>query len=944
MRPQPTPVMSSFTSFCRLARLASAGVVAFATSVLFAGTATVSVDFTTVVRPVDPLTFSAIESGYGSTKLPNDTDQQTEIAVLDIAMLRVNLGYQTPGNPNSTIVSKVAGGDQSITGTQWVNAIKATGAIPQIRVQMDAALPQSTWVTDAANMVTYFNLTTNNRVDRWVIGNEPSDNGHTVESYAQGYVAMAAAMKAVDPTIKIGGPASAQYNASTSGFLKASLTRIQQLGGTPDFAIFHSYGSGNANNATLLAETVQKYETNPADFRQFLINTWGSTVGGAMPIEIGEWNLKTSSDARQLQHYATVWTALALGRMVSSGVISRFYADKNGLTMGFLVDTANPTYGGSSYTGQPNDPMPAYHGMGMFTGEGLFAGFGTDLVSTNTTSTTGLVYAVASDGPKNIVAINSSPTDTTTTTFDLDGVTNGSVAVWQKNSGNQSPVSLGTANVSGGSFNYTLNPYTVTTFLVTPTNPPPPVPTGLAATPGNAQVALTWNASSGATSYNVKRSTTSGGSYTTVGTPSTNSFTNTSLTNGTTYYYVVSAVNGNGESANSTQVSATPTGGGGGGTTVIEGESLTVAASSGDTWRTSSDTNGSGGAIAFFDATAANDYVTLNVSIPAAATYNVKVRYKSGNNRGIFQLASAPGVGGTYTNIGTAKDEYNASQLYNQIADCGNHTFAAGAQVLRFTVTGKNAASSGYGLAIDSIELTDQGGGGGTVAAPSFSPAAGTYSSAQSVTITTATSGATIRYTVDGSTPTSTTGTVYSSPVSISATTTLKAIAYKSGMTNSSVTTGTYTINATPITIENGSLAAGNSSNPPSNPWRTVTDGNASGGSLAFFDAVAVGNYVTRITPSVPAGTYQVSVIYKSGDTRGTYQLATAATLGGTYTNVGSPQDQYAASQVYQVEQVVGNVTFSTTGTKAIRFTVTGKNAASSGYGLAIDAVKLTPQ
>lgn len=87
---------------------------------------------------------------------------------------------------------------------------------------------------------------------------------------------------------------------------------------------------------------------------------------------------------------------------------------------------------------------------------------------------------------------------------------------------------------------------------------PPPVPTGLSVTPGNAQVQLSWNAAAGATSYNVKRSTTSGGPYTTVTSVAGTSFTNTGLTNGTTYFYVVSAVNANGESANSTQVSATP--------------------------------------------------------------------------------------------------------------------------------------------------------------------------------------------------------------------------------------------------------------------------------------------------------------------------------------------------------------------------------------------------
>jgi cellulose 1,4-beta-cellobiosidase len=94
---------------------------------------------------------------------------------------------------------------------------------------------------------------------------------------------------------------------------------------------------------------------------------------------------------------------------------------------------------------------------------------------------------------------------------------------------------------------------------------PPAAPTNVQAAAGNAQVTLTWNASAGATSYTVQRSTTSGGPYATVpggsGLAGT-SFVDTGLTNGTTYYYVVIAVNGAGSSPNSAQVSATPTAGG----------------------------------------------------------------------------------------------------------------------------------------------------------------------------------------------------------------------------------------------------------------------------------------------------------------------------------------------------------------------------------------------
>ena len=87
---------------------------------------------------------------------------------------------------------------------------------------------------------------------------------------------------------------------------------------------------------------------------------------------------------------------------------------------------------------------------------------------------------------------------------------------------------------------------------------PPPAPTGLSATAGDSQVTLSWNAASGATSYNVKRATVSGGPYGTVASVSTTNYADTGLSNGATYYYVVSAVNAAGEGPDSTQVSATP--------------------------------------------------------------------------------------------------------------------------------------------------------------------------------------------------------------------------------------------------------------------------------------------------------------------------------------------------------------------------------------------------
>jgi lysophospholipase L1-like esterase len=82
----------------------------------------------------------------------------------------------------------------------------------------------------------------------------------------------------------------------------------------------------------------------------------------------------------------------------------------------------------------------------------------------------------------------------------------------------------------------------------------PAAPAGVAAIPGNGSIALNWTAPSTATGYYVKRATTSGGPYTTVGAVTSPYVLDANLTNGTSYYYVVSAVNAYGETANSAEV------------------------------------------------------------------------------------------------------------------------------------------------------------------------------------------------------------------------------------------------------------------------------------------------------------------------------------------------------------------------------------------------------
>lgn len=201
-----------------------------------------------------------------------------------------------------------------------------------------------------------------------------------------------------------------------------------------------------------------------------------------------------------------------------------------------------------------------------------------------------------------------------------------------------------------------------------------------------------------------------------------------------------------------------------------------------------------------------------------------------------------------------------------------------------------------------------------TVAAPVITPAGGTFTASQSVTITCATSGATIKYTTDGTTPSSSAGNTYSAAITVSSTSVIKAIAIKSGMTDSSVTLASFTIGAQPSgTVPflrkfgskgtgNGQFTSGpiNAAVDPSTGYVFVSDTyghriqkfDASGNFVSAFGTMGTGNgqfqYPTGIAITLGGDMYVVDYGNKrvqKFSTGGTFKLAfgTAGTGNGQF-------------------------------------------------------------
>ena len=177
------------------------------------------------------------------------------------------------------------------------------------------------------------------------------------------------------------------------------------------------------------------------------------------------------------------------------------------------------------------------------------------------------------------------------------------------------------------------------------------------------------------------------------------------------------------------------------------------------------------------------------------------------------------------------------------------------------------------------------GSGTSTAATPTFSVAAGTYATTQTVTLADATSGAVIYYTTNGTTPT-TSSTKYTGAISVAATETIEAIAVASGYTNSAVASAAYTISKVAAT-PTFSVAAGAYATT-----QTVTLADATSGAVIYYT-------INGTTPTTSSTKYTAAISVATTETVKTIAVATG------YTNSA------VASAAYTISKVAATPTFS---------------------------------
>jgi uncharacterized protein (TIGR03437 family) len=436
--------------------------------------------------------------------------------------------------------------------------------------------------------------TTATGVKYYILDNEPSiwssshqDVHPAAETYQELYddiVAYAGAIRAADPKAKIIGPEEWSWWAMwESGYDQANGT-----GGGSDYATHN-----NTYYYPWLLQQLYKYEqtTGTRLIDILTVHCYNTVPGGGDdatsqqqrnrqtrilwdPAFANTADWQTSSGLNnEIEEYIPLMKSWVNQYYpgLAIGCTEYDWGDDNELNGATAQADVLGIYGAYGFDLATIWGVPAYPTFLAFeiyrNYDGRLSTFGNTSVSATVANPDNLSAFAAlrsSDGALTVMVINKQQGSTPVSISLANFSSAGTAQAYQISSATQTSIdSLGSVAIANNTIGTTVPSQSITLFVVpagTATSVPT-APTGLAATVGNGTVTLTWNAGGGATSYNVQRGSSSGGPFTSVGTvtsPAPTTLTDTNLTNGTTYYYVVSGTDKAGTGPASAPLAATP--------------------------------------------------------------------------------------------------------------------------------------------------------------------------------------------------------------------------------------------------------------------------------------------------------------------------------------------------------------------------------------------------
>ncbi|HNB51036.1 MAG TPA: glycoside hydrolase family 44 protein [Anaerolineales bacterium] len=331
------------------------------------------------------------------------------------------------------------------------------GAMPTISVRLLDGLPET-----AADLVRYTNLEKKYGVEYWSIGNEPSiytqlgqaTYDYTTENLNRDWRAIAEAMKAVDPTIKLMGPEIHQWNDSLETTPKDSAGRdymiefLKANGDLLDVVTVHRYPMHSPSNGPVTVQQLRENTRKWAGEIAYLRSVMREVLGKELPIAITELNSDPSS--AQLQEvspdtfYNAIWYADVLGQLMDADVfmVNQWVLSQRSTGLGlFQGTTVRPSY----YV------FPLYKNFGS---EQVYAASGVADVD--------IFAARREDGALTLMVINLSDVEQSIP-LQVQGLELTEAEVWRLDATHNAE-NLGTQSISDGSV--TLPAQSATLFII----------------------------------------------------------------------------------------------------------------------------------------------------------------------------------------------------------------------------------------------------------------------------------------------------------------------------------------------------------------------------------------------------------------------------------------------------------------------------------------------